>query len=73
MVLFTIQRQNTKIEKVFKAQSLQTFISLSHSKHSFGEINALLTTLTKSDLWLPNSWYIYQTEKSWDDFLNTFS
>lgn len=39
---------NKKIEDVFKPRSLQTFISLSHSEHSFGEINALLTTLTKS-------------------------
>lgn len=52
---------NKKID-VFRPQSLQTFIRLSLLKHSFGEINALLTALTKSDLWCPCSLDISQTE-----------
>lgn len=69
MGMFKIGRYNRKTESTFKAQSLQT--SLSHSEHRFGVINALVTTFTKSDLWLPNSWHNYQIEKSRADSLNT--
>lgn len=55
---------NKKID-VFKPWTLQTFIRLPFSEHSFGEINALLTALTKLDLWCPCSLHISQTE-IWD-------